>query len=370
MRRSSPTCDLVFLSHTAQPGGAELGLRRYLDRTDLEPRLISLEEGPVWDGLQGIVEVRPAIGLLRQARAVRRYLVAERPRVVVANTMRTALMAAVMAPRGVRLTYWVRDGLSDGPMSRVARAMTQYVTLPRTHHFIANSHWTAGSVLALRPSAEVTVIPTCCGVSESSLKTVDPRAFPASRPLRILYLGRLAKWKAPHLVIHAAQRLATFGFPCQVTIAGAALFGEERYERFLMQQARAATVPVSIIGHQDDVPMLMASHDLLVHSSVRPEPFGQVIVQAMAQGLPVVASDAGGPAEILAGGRWGSLYAPGDVEQLTGRLLELCDVERYHEASESGLERARGYTDERSATLADGALTQQLVRSTERSGAG
>jgi glycosyltransferase involved in cell wall biosynthesis len=363
VNRSAQGCDLLFLSHTAQPGGAELGLRRYLDRTDLHPALLSLGDGPAWGGLGQTVEVRPACGLWRQASVVRRHLEVTRPRVVVANTMRAALLAAVMAPRGVHLTYWVRDGLTEGAMSWLARTMTRYVTLPRTDHFIANSHWTAGSVLALRPDAGITVIPTCCGVGKFTVEHAYPRAFPASRPLRILYLGRLAKWKAPHVVIRGAQRLAAAGFPCEVTIAGAALFGEERYERLLAREASSATVPVSMIGHEDDVQGLLATHDVLVHSAVQPEPFGQVIVQAMAQGVPVVATDSGGPAEILDEGRWGALYAPGDVGQLTLRLLELCDAQRYQEASRAGLQRAMAYTDEQSTRMTDALLTQ-LISST------
>jgi glycosyltransferase involved in cell wall biosynthesis len=62
-----------------------------------------------------------------------------------------------------------------------------------------------------------------------------------------------------------------------------------------------------------------------VHASVIPEPFGQVVVEGMALGLPVVASGAGGPAEVITDGVDGLLYPPGDVSALASLLRKLAD---------------------------------------------
>ncbi|MFX8692529.1 glycosyltransferase, partial [Acinetobacter baumannii] len=56
---------------------------------------------------------------------------------------------------------------------------------------------------------------------------------------------------------------------------------------------------VHFLGRREDVPLLMQAVDAVVHPSVDPEPFGLTLVEAMAVGTPVIASDAGASTEIL-----------------------------------------------------------------------
>ena len=65
---------------------------------------------------------------------------------------------------------------------------------------------------------------------------------------------------------------------------------------------------------------LYPEFDVVVHFSMRPEPFGRVIVEAMACGVPVVAAKAGGPEEIVEDGVSGWLTTPGDVPRLSAAL--------------------------------------------------
>ncbi len=62
-----------------------------------------------------------------------------------------------------------------------------------------------------------------------------------------------------------------------------------------------------------------------MHASVIPEPFGQVVVEGMAAGLPVIASDAGGPAEVITDGVDGLLCPPRDAAALAEHLRRLAD---------------------------------------------
>jgi glycosyltransferase involved in cell wall biosynthesis len=65
--------------------------------------------------------------------------------------------------------------------------------------------------------------------------------------------------------------------------------------------------------------------DMLVHASTIPEPFGQVILEGMAAGVPVVAADAGGPAELVNHDVNGVLYPMGDQSALAGAMRRLAD---------------------------------------------
>ena len=101
---------------------------------------------------------------------------------------------------------------------------------------------------------------------------------------------------------------------------------------------------VDFRGFRDDVPAELARLDVLVHASTIPEPFGQVVLEGMAAGLPVVAADAGGPAEIVDDGVDGLLYPPGHAPALAERLRLLAgDRELRARLGRSGRERARDF---------------------------
>ena len=107
-------------------------------------------------------------------------------------------------------------------------------------------------------------------------------------------------------------------------VAGAAVAGKEDYAAWLEQ--RAAALPgVHWLGPRRDVGDLMADLDVFVQVSTEPEPFGLVIVEALASGVPVVAGAAGGPLEILGRRRirrrrsGGRLVPPGDRRGPGGR---------------------------------------------------
>ncbi|MCB0199100.1 MAG: glycosyltransferase, partial [Anaerolineae bacterium] len=76
-------------------------------------------------------------------------------------------------------------------------------------------------------------------------------------------------------------------------------------------------------GPRRDVPQILASLDILVHSAVRPEPFGRVIIEGMAARRPVVASASGGATEIITNGETGLLTPPGDAAALATALDRL-----------------------------------------------
>jgi len=85
---------------------------------------------------------------------------------------------------------------------------------------------------------------------------------------------------------------------------------------------------VGFVPFQHDVAPVYRSLDVVVHASTLPEPFGLSVVEAMACGRAVVASDAGGVREIVEPGCTGLLHQPGDACDLASRLRELASDER------------------------------------------
>jgi glycosyltransferase involved in cell wall biosynthesis len=79
---------------------------------------------------------------------------------------------------------------------------------------------------------------------------------------------------------------------------------------------------VLVLDHREDVAALLAAFDVLAFPSDH-EPFGMAVLEAMAAGCPVVASDSGGPREILEDGRGGVLVPTGDAPALASALLRV-----------------------------------------------
>jgi glycosyltransferase involved in cell wall biosynthesis len=94
----------------------------------------------------------------------------------------------------------------------------------------------------------------------------------------------------------------------------------------LERQAHALGIgsQVRFLGHREDVPRVLHESDLFVLPS-RSEAFPNGVVEAMAAGLPVVASDVGGIPELVADGRNGVLVPVGDSARLAAALLRLID---------------------------------------------
>ena len=88
----------------------------------------------------------------------------------------------------------------------------------------------------------------------------------------------------------------------------------------------------------------MRALDVVVHASTEPEPFGLVIAEAMACGRPVIASRAGGAAEIVEPGVDGLSFSPGDVGQLAGAIARLAaDPDERRRLGEAAARGARQF---------------------------
>jgi glycosyltransferase involved in cell wall biosynthesis len=137
-------------------------------------------------------------------------------------------------------------------------------------------------------------------------------------------VGRIDTWKGLEVLLEAAGLLRAGGAGWLVAIGGLTVRGKEAYEATLRSRAEA-TEGVIWLGATDDVAALMADLDVFVLASTQPEPFGIVMVEALACGVPVVATAAGGPLEVLgdAPSDVGRLVPPGDSGALAAAVIDL-----------------------------------------------
>ncbi len=142
----------------------------------------------------------------------------------------------------------------------------------------------------------------------------------------LLYAGRFTEVKRVGLLIRAfarAQRSWDVRVPL-VIVGGhpGEWEGEHPWEAIRASGAR----DVFLAGwqHHHELPASLDAADALVLPSVR-EQFGSVLVEAMACGLPVIAADALGPAEIVRPGETGWLVEPDDEAALVNALTEVVE---------------------------------------------
>jgi len=166
--------------------------------------------------------------------------------------------------------------------------------------------------------------PRACVIPDSVAVSTHPHT-PGTGPATFGMLGRIAPWKGQDLFLRAFA--AAFGAGGErAVIVGTPMFGEEAYERQLRDLVEQLGLAgrVEFRGFREDVWRELASFDVLVHASIIPEPFGQVVLEGMAAGLAVIAPDEGGPAAVLADGQTGRLFRSRDPDSLAAAMAALC----------------------------------------------
>jgi glycosyltransferase involved in cell wall biosynthesis len=153
-------------------------------------------------------------------------------------------------------------------------------------------------------------------------------------PEGTLLVGMLARfdaWKGHAVFLQAARRILYARHDVRFAVVGGSLNADwlphvRRYEAAVRDEARRLGLEgaLTFVPHRADVASVFAALDVVVCPSVR-EPFGMVVIEAMSAGRAVVASDSGGPAEILQDGRTGLLFRTGDAKALADAVAPLLD---------------------------------------------
>lgn len=138
-------------------------------------------------------------------------------------------------------------------------------------------------------------------------------------------IGNIQEWKGQAVLVEAMARIVAQVPKAHAFIVGGVHRAGMTYNERLRQRIHELHLDdaLSATGFRSDVADVMNALDVVVHTSVRPEPFGRVILEGMLLGKPVVASAAGGVPELIRDGETGFLAPPGDAAALAERLIPL-----------------------------------------------
>lgn len=276
-----------------------------------------------------------------------------------AHNSRTALaavMAVLLAGRGraVATQHFIEPGrFQSGSLSRQLRGIGHRFVNSRLHHVIAVSQAVAAAARRRGDVSADRLTVALNGIAEparllpdSNLAVRATFGVPAEAPM-IVCAARLEPEKDVATLISAMCEVAV-AFP----LVRCVIMGDGSQRPMLEEKIRRAGLAgtVYLAGFRPDALAIIAAGDVFVMPSLA-EPFGLVLVEAMALGKPVVATRVGGPAEIVVDRETGLLTPPTAPAALAAAIVALLrDPQRRTEMGRRGRERyERRFTAERMA---------------------
>jgi glycosyltransferase involved in cell wall biosynthesis len=356
--------NVLYVNHTAEVSGGERSLLGLLVSLPSSVRpLVATPPGALLDRVRELgistTEIRGTAGSLRlhplhtplalgemslAARAVHRASAGHQADIVHANSIRAGVVLGLARVAPAARVVHVRDCLPPG----LVTSATMRLIAATATTVVANSRYTADSVAAAAPGARLTVVHNPVDLAHFDPAQLDRSAArarlgePAAGRLLLGVVAQLSPWKGQDTAIEALRLVCEQGLDAHLLLIGSAKFvaratrfDNEAYVRRLRALVADAGLEarVSWLGEREDVPELVRALDILLLPS-QEEPFGRALIEAMALEVPVLATNVGGPVEILRDGCEGRLLAPGDPVAWAAAIRAL--AERPEEARAMG----------------------------------
>lgn len=195
---------------------------------------------------------------------------------------------------------------------------------PITHHILKNAHKVIANSISLRslalnsfPDIPISVITN--GVSHTIFKPNSNKKI-NTEVINALCVARLVKRKGVNLILHALE--------CsELSNLNIWIVGSGPDEKNLLQLAEKLGIKdrVKFIGREfsEQLAERYAKADFLIHAALT-ESFSMTLLEAMASGLPIIASDVGGIPELIEDNINGILFPPGDIDALRTAMVAMC----------------------------------------------
>jgi glycosyltransferase involved in cell wall biosynthesis len=260
----------------------------------------------------------------RRAMPLMRRLVADvGPAIVHSNTLAVTEGACAARLAGVPHVYHVREMILSPAAFRRATGLVATLT---SQHVIANSSATGSWFVGRNPVLRRRLSVVWNGRSYASGEPPEPREARDDASVVFALIARLNTWKGQDLTLRALGVMPPeTRARVRVIFAGDAFPGKEHIAKDLELLAARLGVAdrVEFVGYIDSADVLRRS-DVVLVPSLTPEPFGNVLLEAMEVGLPIIATAQGGPLDVVIDDVTGLLVAP-RPDALAGAMRRLAD---------------------------------------------
>ena len=336
-----PPLKVLYLNHTAGMSGAERALLDLLEALParFDPAVACPDAGTLPEAVRALgirvltvpevrlsfrlhpVRTSQGVGeLVRSALVFSRLARREQVALVHANSTRAGLITGLAVRLGgPPALVQVHDCLPTGPAGR----LTGRVVGDAADLVVANSRHTAARLAQAGCRAPLRVVHNGVDADRFDPKAISRRearerlGLESDRPTLGL-VAQLTPWKAQDDAIAILALLRETQPAARLLLVGSAMFspGFSRYDNRAFERALRAAVSrlglsdaVVFLDRRSDLPEILRALDLLILPSWE-EPFGIALLEAMAMRLPVVATEVGGPSEIVTDGVDGFLLPP------------------------------------------------------------
>lgn len=336
---------ILFLDQSGKLGGAELSLldvvkpykanclvglfadgafKDLLEEHHIPVQILTNQVIPVQKSgnlIQGLSSLGSLVPLITQIAKIARHY-----ELIYANTQKALVVGAIASYFSRRpLVYHLRDILSADHFSFTNRKVAVTLANQFAALVIANSRATQAAFVEAGGHLTRTAVvyngfqPESYQVSEQKIAQIKQQLGWHDRFV-VGHFSRLSPWKGQHILIEA---LANCTEDVVAVLVGEALFGEQAYVEQLHRQVATLGLETRIkfLGFRSDIPPLMATCNLIAHTSTAPEPFGRVIIEGMLSGCPVIAAEAGGTVELIRHGKTGWLCPPNQPQKLAELIM-------------------------------------------------
>jgi len=178
------------------------------------------------------------------------------------------------------------------------------------------------------PSENIRVIPRSVDLERFAVSREDQQG---KSSYTVSIVGRITPIKGHVYFLRAMAKVVRSMPFVKIWVIGDAPSGKDSYKQELEVLIRrlGLTENVEFLGNRRDVPELLAETDVLVLSSIGPEAFGRVVLEAQAVGVPVVATKVGGVVEIIDDKVTGLMVLPKDTDGMAAAVMRLLSDKKY-----------------------------------------
>ncbi len=353
---------ILFISHSSIIGGAEISLFtliQNLDKSKFDISIILFEDGPFCEilkqtGYEPIV-IKTSYEILKTKRyelgfipyfilkhlilsipnvlKIKKIIRNENPNYIHTNTIKAHILGGIAGKISKKPIIWhFRDYIKSSFTKRII----DFFALWLPNLIITNSNFVASQFPIEMKNKIITIYN---GFDFSSIENLkEPNLIKKELEININekivgIFSRIDPWKGHEFFIEFASKIIERFPNIKFIIAGNSTEKEKEYELKLKSKLEELGIKqfFLFIGFKQDVLNYINCVDIVVNPSIEPEPFGRVVMEAMALGKTVVATKNGGPSEIIANGINGFLISNLDPSHWADTIIELLLNEKKRE---------------------------------------